>query len=175
MNNFCAAKSRIISKNWPQSLNFLKFSRKKLVRPTNANLYAYAANNPVHYTDPDGNSILSGLAKTIIGSAQSAIGTAGALLCGAGATALVADDATLIGVLDDPLALALAAGATASSLYAASGLKLASDGLNETAEGVSEVANNLIQKLQHLQFLQIHYHRMIIIMIQISLQKMLRK
>ena len=47
--------------------------------------------------------------------------------------------------MDDPLALALAAGATASTLYAASGVKLASDGLNETADGVSEAAHNLIQ------------------------------
>ena len=116
-----------------------------MLTPTNGNLYHYAGNNPVKYTDPDGNSILSGLAKTIAGSVQTAIGTAGAFLCGVAATALVADDATLIGVLDDPLALALAAGATASTLYAASGVKLASDGLNETAEGVSEAVHNLIQ------------------------------
>lgn len=108
-------------------------------------MYHYAGNNPVKYTAPDGNSILSGLAKTIAGSVQTAIGTAGAFLCGVAATALVADDATLIGVLDDPLTLALVAGATASTLYAASGVKLASDGLNETAEGVSEAVHNLIQ------------------------------
>lgn len=112
---------------------------------TNGNLYHYAGNNPVKYTDPDGNSILSGLVKTLAGSAQAALGSTGALLCTAGAAALLADDATLIGVLDDPLALALAAGATASTLYAASGVKLASDGLNETADGVSAAAHNLIQ------------------------------
>ena len=111
----------------------------------NGNLYHYGGGTPVKYTDPDGNSILSGLAKTIAGSVQTAIGTAGAFLCGVAATALIADDATLIGVLDDPLALALAAGATASTLYVASGVKLASDGLNETAEGVSEAVHNLIQ------------------------------
>ena len=111
----------------------------------NGNLYHYAGNNPVKYTDPDGNSILSGLVKTLAGSAQAALGSTGALLFTAGAAALLADDATLIGVLDDPLALALAAGATASTLYAASGVKLASDGLNETADGVSEAAHNLIQ------------------------------
>ena len=66
---------------------------------TNGNLYHYAGNNPVKYTDPDGNSILSGLVKTLAGSAQAALGSTGALLCTAGAAALLADDATLIGVL----------------------------------------------------------------------------
>ena len=108
-------------------------------------MYHYAGNNPVKYTDPDGNSIISGLAKTITGAVKTAVGVGGAIICGACATVLVADDATLVGVLDDPLALALAAGAAASTMYAASGLKLAAEGVSETAEGVSEAANNLIQ------------------------------
>ena len=111
----------------------------------NGNLYHYAGNNPVKYTDPDGRSIFSGLVKTIAGSVQAAIGTVGALLYGAGATVLVADDATVIGVADDPLAIVLAAGATASAFFAASGAKLASEGVIETADGVSDAAHNLIQ------------------------------
>ena len=45
-----------------QSVNWLSYSKnceiqhKKAFNPTYGNLFAYAANNPVHYIDPDGRS-----------------------------------------------------------------------------------------------------------------------
>ena len=35
-----------------------EIQRKKAFNPTYGNLFAYAANNPVHYTDPDGREVL---------------------------------------------------------------------------------------------------------------------
>lgn len=70
------------------------------------------------------------------------------MLCGAGATVLAADDATVIGIPDDPLAIALAAGAAACTLYAFSGAQMAVEGIVETADGVAEAASTLIQNAQ---------------------------
>ena len=42
------------SKNWLIYEKSREIARKKAFSPTNSNLYAYAANNPVHYIDPDG-------------------------------------------------------------------------------------------------------------------------
>ena len=44
-------------KSWPCLVNSVEFSQKKVLCPANGNLYAYGANNPVHYIDPDGNDI----------------------------------------------------------------------------------------------------------------------
>ena len=41
------------------NIHNLEFQPKKTSRHTNSNLYAYAANNPVKYTDPDGKIILA--------------------------------------------------------------------------------------------------------------------
>ncbi len=55
MKNYALKKFAASSKNWVTTLNSLEMQLKKQVRPQNSNLYAYAANNPVKYTDPDGN------------------------------------------------------------------------------------------------------------------------
>lgn len=44
------------SNYWATSLNDAEIQLKKLCTHNNGNLYAYAANNPVHYTDPDGKA-----------------------------------------------------------------------------------------------------------------------
>ena len=56
MTNCRLKKIETFSKNWVNTLNSLKIQQKNCFSPQNGNLYAYAANNPVKYTDPDGNS-----------------------------------------------------------------------------------------------------------------------
>lgn len=48
------AKSETSSKNWVNTLNSLKIQQKNYFSPQNSNLYTYATNNPVRYTDPTG-------------------------------------------------------------------------------------------------------------------------
>ena len=60
MNSCTNKKYNFPHKNWLFLLNVHEKQWKKASRPTYSNLYAYAANNPVHYIDPDGRLVIKG-------------------------------------------------------------------------------------------------------------------
>jgi len=57
-------KYRPDGKNWLILAKSQEIAQKRALSPTNGNLYAYAANNPVHYIDPDGNFLYLAVSKS---------------------------------------------------------------------------------------------------------------
>ncbi len=58
MNGFLNKNLKSYAKNWLAPVKYAEMQSKNAVRNQYTNLYAYAANNPVHYIDPDGKYII---------------------------------------------------------------------------------------------------------------------
>ena len=56
MNGFLNKNLKSYAKNWLAPVKYAEMQSKNAVRNQYTNLYAYGANNPVHYIDPDGRS-----------------------------------------------------------------------------------------------------------------------
>ena len=56
MNGIPAKKINSRPQNWISLIKFVENRSKQKVRLPYCNLYAYGANNPIHYTDPDGRT-----------------------------------------------------------------------------------------------------------------------
>ncbi len=57
MNGILAKKINSRPQNWISLINFVENRSKQKVRLPYTNLYAYGANNPIYYTDPDGRKV----------------------------------------------------------------------------------------------------------------------
>ncbi len=57
MNGFLNKNLKSYAKNWLLPVKYAEMQLKNAVRNQYTNLYAYAANNPIHYTDPDGRKV----------------------------------------------------------------------------------------------------------------------
>ncbi len=66
INIFAKKKLNSHLKNWPLLLKSLEKKSKISPAPNYCNLYAYAANNPIHYTDPDGMKAKDSLVQKLI-------------------------------------------------------------------------------------------------------------
>ena len=67
MNGFLNKNLKSYAKNWLAPVKYAEMQSKNAVRNQYTNLYAYAANNPVHYIDPDGKSPVYDLDGNLIG------------------------------------------------------------------------------------------------------------
>ena len=56
MNGFLNKNLKSYAKNWLAPVKYAEMQSKNAVRNQYTNLYAYGANNPVHYIDPDGRT-----------------------------------------------------------------------------------------------------------------------
>jgi RHS repeat-associated protein len=104
----------------------------------NLNLYHYAGNNPIKYTDPDGKSTLSGIGKVITGSTKCAVGALGTVVFGLATGAIVADDVSGVLIGDDAALAATVPLTAASGVFAVNGAKEASEGISEAIDGIKD-------------------------------------
>ena len=58
MNGFLNKNLKSYAKNWLLPVKYAEMQLKNAVRNQYTNLYAYGANNPVHYIDPDGRELI---------------------------------------------------------------------------------------------------------------------
>ena len=66
MNGFLNKNLKSYAKNWLAPVKYAEIQSKNAVRNQYTNLYAYGANNPIHYTDPDGRKTISAQVQELI-------------------------------------------------------------------------------------------------------------
>jgi hypothetical protein len=69
MNGFLNKNLKSYAKNWLSPVKYAEMKSKNAVRNLYTNLYAYAANNPIYYTDPDGRTVDYALIGQLEGNA----------------------------------------------------------------------------------------------------------